>query len=122
MMMNDDEIARILDGGPATPSLGAAIPEEVDVIAETVVRVDLGAGLGWLELAVPDQPGIGPDDDAHVCHFYVPDCGSLEPVTAQKGCITIRTRDVDRLLAAMSLALVRVRSMGVLPPARDALT
>lgn len=112
MMFNDDEIDRILNGATAPD------PEAPDdVIAATVIRVDLGPSLGYLELSVPDLVGIPPTSPDAIVTFLIPDGGYLDPTAEQKSDVTIRVHDLTRVLAAMQTAIARARTMGALPPA-----
>ncbi len=113
MMYNDDEIRRILDGATAPdPTLPIEDPE---VLAETVVRVDLGAFLGMLELYVGDRPDLAlAGEEPQVC-FLFPDGGNREPSESQKVALEIRVCDLELYLSAMQKALERARRMGVLP-------
>lgn len=112
MIYDDDEIRRILDGATA-PDFRSEDPE---VLAETVVRVDLGSFLGELELYVDDRPDLVlAGEEPQVC-FRFPDGGSLTPSEAQKVAIEIRVVDLELYIAAMRKAVDRARRMGALPP------
>lgn len=115
MMFRDDEIDRILNGATAPDPAAPGSEADDDVIAETVIRVDLGAALGYLELSVPDLPGTSPTSPDAIVTFLVPDGGYQDPTTVQKSDVTIRVGDLARVLAAMQTAIARAQSMGVLP-------
>lgn len=113
MMYDDDEIRRIFDGATA-PEPATSLPDP-EVLAETVVRVDLGAFLGMLELYVGDRPDLVlAGEEPQVC-FLFPDGGNLAPSESQKVALEIRVCDLELYLSAMQKALERARRMGVLP-------
>lgn len=113
MMLNedDDELARILEGRDSY----AATDDRDEVLAETVIRVRLDGHLGELELSIPHRDGLAAAPDEESLHFYMPDASYLEPAAEQKLCLTVRVRDLDRVLGAMQRAVTRARALGVIP-------
>ena len=113
MIYDDDEIARILDG-EAAPELTIEDPE---ILAETVVRVDLGTALGYLELYVNDRPDLALAGEEPQVLFRLPDGGNVNPAEADKATVEIRVAHLDLYIAGMQKAIDRARRMGALPAA-----
>lgn len=114
-MFDDDAIERALSGPSAQDY--SHCDEKQEVLAETTIRVDLGAWLGELELHIPDRPDERGECGDALIYAYVPDAGNLEPSQAQKDCLTLRVRDLDRIVRALQLAIARARTMRVIPAA-----
>lgn len=109
---DDDEIARILEGRDYDAAADAA---ESEVLAETVIRVRLDGHLGELELMIPHREGLAAAPDEDSVELLIPDAAYLEPAEHQKTCLTVRVRDLDRVLDGLQRAVSRARALGMVP-------